>query len=46
MTIDPDSLSERTKTIDRSDLKMKDDDKQSLEDNADIDAKLIEEFDL
>jgi len=46
MTTEPDSIAERTRSIDRSELKMQNNDEQSLEDAADIDSKLVEEFDL
>jgi hypothetical protein len=49
MTIDPDPLAERSSDgLTRDDLKMDkyDDSKQSLEENADIDPKLKEKFDL
>jgi hypothetical protein len=45
---EPDSLEERSRTIDRSELEGLTDDEgdQSLEDQADIDPELTEKFDL
>lgn len=44
MTVDPDSLSERQRSVSRSELKM--DDQQSIEETAEIDPQIAEEFDL
>lgn len=46
MTVDPDPIADRTRTVDRSDLKMKSNDQQSIKDRADIDQELLKEFDL
>lgn len=46
MTVDPDSISERSKTVDRSELKLQSSDEVPLSEKADVDEELIEEFDL
>jgi hypothetical protein len=52
MTVDPDSINERSRTVSANDLKMIDHPEQSSEDTeemgsmADIDPKLREQFDL
>lgn len=45
MSVDPDKLADRQRTVPRSELDGSDD-QQSLEESADIDPKLMEEFDL
>lgn len=44
MSIDPDPIAERGRTISRSELKMQD--RQSIEETAEIGDELAEEFNL
>jgi hypothetical protein len=46
MTVDPSSLSERSQTLNRSELEMTQSEAMDLSDKADVDEELIEEFDL
>jgi|JXWS01.1.fsa_nt_gb hypothetical protein len=46
MSTDPAHLSDRSKTVDRSELKMQSSDEVELSEKADVDEELIEEFDL
>jgi hypothetical protein len=47
MTVDPDSLAERTDEATTDDLEMlNQDEEQNIEAVADVDEELIEEFDL